>query len=98
MRILLLNYEFPPLGGGAGTASAQVAAHLVRHGAEVVVLTSHFRGPPREERRDGYKIYRVPVMRGTIDRCSVPEMGAYMVGSALPAVRLARKFKPDVMH
>ena len=25
MRILLLNYEFPPLGGGAATASAQIA-------------------------------------------------------------------------
>jgi glycosyltransferase involved in cell wall biosynthesis len=98
MRILLLNYEFPPLGGGAGTASAQIAANLVRHGAEVAVLTSHFRGLPRQERRDGYTIYRVPVMRGTIDRCSVPEMGVYMLGSALPAVRLARKFKPDVIH
>ena len=98
MRILLLNYEFPPLGGGAATASAQIAAHMAGRGAEVAVLTSHFRGLPRRERRDGYTIYRVPVMRGKIDRCSVPEMGAFVLGSALPAVRLARRFKPDVMH
>ncbi|HET9494391.1 MAG TPA: glycosyltransferase [Chloroflexia bacterium] len=98
MRILLLNYEFPPLGGGAATASAQIAAHMARRGAEVAVLTSHFRGLPRRERRDGYTIYRVPVMRGKIDRCSVPEMGTFVLGSALPAVRLVRRFKPDVIH
>ena len=47
MRILLLNYEFPPLGGGAATASAQIARHLAGRGVEVAVLTSHFRGLER---------------------------------------------------
>ncbi|MBF6612636.1 MAG: glycosyltransferase family 4 protein [Chloroflexi bacterium] len=98
IRILLLNYEFPPLGGGAATASAEIARHLVRRGVEVAVLTSHFKGLPRKEERDGYTIYRVPAMRRNIDRCSVPEMAAYIAGAALPALRLASSFKPDLMH
>jgi len=98
MRILLLNYEFPPVGGGAATASAQIARHLARRGVQVVVLTSHFRGLPRREPRDGYLVYRVPAGRRHIDRCSVPEMGAYMLGAAGPALRLARAFRPDLMH
>ena len=98
MRILLLNYEFPPVGGGAATASAQIARHLARRGVQVVVLTSHFRGLPRREPRDGYLVYRVPAGRRHIDRCSVPEMGAYMLGAAGPALRLARVFRPDLMH
>ena len=98
MRILLLNYEFPPVGGGAGNVSAQIARHLVRRGAEVVVLTSHFEGLAREEQRDGYTIHRVSALRGRIDRCSVPEMGAYVASAALPALRLARQFRPDLMH
>jgi glycosyltransferase involved in cell wall biosynthesis len=98
MRILLLNYEFPPVGGGAATASAQIARHLARRGVQVVVLTSQFRGLPRREPRDGYLVYRVPAGRRHIDRCSVPEMGAYMLGAAAPALRLARAFRPDLMH
>ena len=69
MRILLLNYEFAPLGGGAATASSQIARHMAARGVEVAVLTSHFKGLARKERRDGYTIYRVPVMRRNIDRC-----------------------------
>jgi glycosyltransferase involved in cell wall biosynthesis len=98
MRILLLNYEFPPIGGGAATASAQIARHLARRGMQVVVLTSQFRGLPRREQRDGYLVYRVPALRRHIDRCSVPEMGAYMLGAAGPALHLARAFRPDLMH
>lgn len=98
MRVLLLNYEFPPLGGGAATASAQIAAHMAARGVEVAVLTSHMKGLPRKERKDGYTIYRVPVMRKRMDRCSLPEMGVFIAGAIIPALRLARRFKPDVMH
>jgi glycosyltransferase involved in cell wall biosynthesis len=98
MRILVLNYEFPPLGGGAGNVTAQITRHLVRNGAEVVVLTSHFKGLPRVEQRDGYTIHRVPAMRRRLDRCSVPEMGAYVLGAIGPALKLASSFRPDLMH
>src|SRR5205823_13279396 len=98
MRILLLNYEFPPLGGGAATAASQIARNLAKRGGEVVVLTSHFKGLAHKERRDGYTIYRVNAMRRHIDRCSMPEMGGYILGSALPALRLASSFRPDLMH
>ena len=98
MRVLLLNYKFPPIGGGAATASAQIAAHMVRQGAEVAVLTSHVHALPRREQKDGYTIHRVPVMRKRADRCSLPEMGAFIAGATLPALKLAGDFRPDVMH
>jgi len=28
MRVLLINYELPPLGAGAGNATANIARHL----------------------------------------------------------------------
>src|SRR5205809_7892851 len=97
MRVLLLNYEFPPLGGGAATASAQIARHMAAQGVEVAVLTSHFKGLPRRERKDGYVVYRVPVMRRYLDRCSMPEMGTFVLSAVIPALRLAGSFKPDLM-
>ncbi|MFN2433741.1 MAG: glycosyltransferase, partial [Gemmatimonadota bacterium] len=40
MRVLLLNYEYPPLGGGAGVATAALAARLSDEGHDVDVVTS----------------------------------------------------------
>jgi glycosyltransferase involved in cell wall biosynthesis len=37
---LLINYEYPPLGGGAATASKSLAVALTRRGNRVIVLTS----------------------------------------------------------
>jgi len=40
MHILLLNYEFPPAGGGAGFATYNIGRELVKMGVKVDVLTS----------------------------------------------------------
>lgn len=98
MRILIINYEFPPLGGGAGNVSAYIARHTVARGAEVVVLTAHYKGLPRYEVIDGYQIHRVPALRRSVYRCTVPEMFSFVANSIIPSWRLARQFKPDLIH
>ena len=40
MRILIVNYEFPPIGAGGGKASQKVAEKLVEMGHTVRVLTA----------------------------------------------------------
>jgi glycosyltransferase involved in cell wall biosynthesis len=40
MRILIINYEFPPLGAGGGKASQKIAACLVEMGHHVRIITS----------------------------------------------------------
>jgi hypothetical protein len=40
MRILIINYEFPPIGAGGGKASQKIAASLVELGHTVRVITS----------------------------------------------------------
>lgn len=40
MRILIINYEFPPIGAGGGKASQKIAASLVDLGHTVQVITS----------------------------------------------------------
>lgn len=45
MRVLLLNYEFPPLGGGAGNATQELVRALGSvHDVEFVVVTSSLAG------------------------------------------------------
>lgn len=54
MRILILNHEFPPVGGGAATARREIAVRIVGRGHRVSVLT----GPRSQfqfEPSDGWK-------------------------------------------
>jgi glycosyltransferase involved in cell wall biosynthesis len=98
LKILVLCYEYPPVGGGGGRVAAQVAAGLVRRGHEVKVHTAGLRHLPAREVRDGVEILRAESFRRSEDTCSVPEMALYILTNVLPALRLARRWKPDVIH
>jgi len=98
MHILVINYEFPPLGGGAGNVAAYIARHVADQGAKVAVLTSHFKGLPRQEFIDGYEVHRVPVLRRHVYKCSIYEMFSFVANSIIPSWRLAQRFCPDLVH
>lgn len=66
MRILLINYEFPPLGGGAGIASYEIARGLGTLGHHLEILTSGFPTLPHFEEHDHLTIHRVPVGRSQV--------------------------------
>ncbi len=96
LRVLFINYELPPIGGGGGNATANIARHLAASGVDVHVLTARYRGLPVREKRDGYTIHRVPAIRRRPDRCSPAEMLSFTLGGLTPAVAVARRWKPDV--
>lgn len=98
MRILVLNYEFPPVGGGGGRASAALCAALARRGHELRVITSRAPDLAPEERLEGYRVTRVFTGRRSRYRASFASMAGYVVGALIPALRLARSWKPDVIH
>jgi len=95
-RLLLINYEYPPLGGGAGNATAHLAREFSLLGAEVMVLTSGFRGLPGQEISGSLAVKRIPTFRRRVDRCTPFEMLTFMMSATLAALRLARRWRPDV--
>ncbi|WP_431857281.1 glycosyltransferase [Azospirillum sp.] len=95
-RLLLINYEYPPLGGGAANATANTARELARMGVAVCVVTSAFAGlPARETTADGVVIRRIPTLRRRRDRSSVVEMLAFLASSLLFTPAIARRWRPD---
>ena len=56
MKILLLNYEFPPIGGGAGIATFCLAEALAGFGHDVDVLTSGLLGDRPIEKIRGLNV------------------------------------------
>ncbi len=96
MRILAVNYEYPPLGGGAGNATAHIGRELAALGADVTVMTSAFSGLPKYESFDGLTIRRVPVIRRRPDRCTPPEMMTFLGSALTAALRLSKHIRPEV--
>jgi glycosyltransferase involved in cell wall biosynthesis len=98
VKILVLNYEFPPVGGGGGRACADLCQALAARGHEIKVLTSHAKGLARQENLDGYHLQRVLTGRRSYSRASLVSMAAYVLGGVLPALSILKRWKPEIMH
>ena len=98
MNLLIINYEFPPIGGGGGIATYYIARELCRKGHQVTVLTSHFRELRWYEEIEHIRVYRVPVLRKRRDYCSVMEMATFILSSIPMLFYLALKNRYDLSH
>ncbi len=96
MKIFLLNSEYPPIGGGAGNASANIARLLAGAGHDLLLLTTHFDDLPRDETCDGVHILRVPALRRRPDRSNAVEQISFILAASFRAFRLVRRFRPEV--
>ena len=64
MNILVLNYEYPPRGGGAASVCRNLTEEMAKTGQRVTVVTMGFRGLPGYEKTGGgVEIYRLACMR-----------------------------------
>lgn len=87
MRILILNYEYPPLGGGAGVCTRFEAEGLAAKGHEVVVLTAWYKGEKELEANGNLKIVRLKSKRKHTYKSNPLEMMSW--------VKYAKKFTDD---
>ncbi len=107
MRILVLNYEYPPIGGGAAIATAALAQGLVERGVTVDVVTGGAR--TAAERRSTWlpvepldmatlTLYRVRSRRRGVHEAGMGDAASYLL-AALPLIRrLVRTHKYDAVH
>lgn len=98
MRLLLLNYEFPPMGGGASNATFNIALELVKLGHSVDVLTSRFGDQPSEEILQGIRVYRVTSWRHSIHNCGLRGAFSYVFFAFFRLRGLLKKNRYDLLH
>jgi glycogen(starch) synthase len=106
MRILVLNYEYPPLGGGAAVATAALVRELCSRGARVDVVTSASTMAERRtsasseelEEHGLLRLFRVRSWRVGLHQAGMVGAASYLC-YALPLVRrLIRTHRYDAIH
>ncbi len=106
MRVLLLNYEYPPYGGGAGVATEALARTLASSGVTVDVVTAGDESSRESVQvgkgtapQDGrLNVHRVRARRTSVHQAGMRDAASYLV-AAMPVVRrLVRAERYDAVH
>ncbi len=97
MRVLIVNYEFPPVGGGAGRASWHLCQELANTGICVDVVTSH------GDRNlyylmEGAHIHSLKVHRKSVHQTGIRGMSEFLIRAFFLIRRLVRENRYDLIH
>lgn len=98
MNILVLNYEYPPLGGGAAPVSRDISEQLAALGHTVTVVTMGFKGLPFCETQNNVKIYRLKCWRSKKASCMPWEQFTYIIAAKRFLRKELKKTKYDICH
>ena len=96
MKILVLNYEYPPLGGGAGVITKHISEGLARMGHEVTVITTWFKDLEEYEETDNLKIIRLRAKRKHCYKSSVFEMRSWIRESKCFLTKYFLEYTSDI--
>lgn len=98
MNILSLNYEYPPLGGGAGVVTKELNSQLAAKGMMITTVTSHYSGLKKYQKQNKHILIRLPVLRYHQGFSNTFEKMGYIFAGFLYAGLLVRKYNPDIVH
>ena len=99
-KILVLNYEFPPLGGGASPVSYELALKLSETGDfDIDVVTMGYKDLAKyEEVNKNFRIHRVKCWRSKKELCHPWEQATYLVSAWFKCKELLKNTKFDICH
>ena len=98
LKVLVLCYEWPPVGGGGGRVAEQIARGLARRGHEIHAMVAGIGRTTGTVVEEGVHVHRLRCPRSLPDTCPVHEMAAYLLWALIPALRLHRRVRFDAIH
>lgn len=98
LKILCVNYEYPPIGGGGASAARGLAESLVRSGHQVDCVTSRFQDLPEQDAVNGVSVHRVRCVRRNRHYTGLLELITQVLPSYRKALALTRAGNYDINH
>lgn len=98
MKLLLINNEFPPIGGGGSTVTKYAIRDLIRAGHEVTLITSQFKGLKSRENVDGAAVIRIPAVRRYKDYAAMWELVTFGVSALFYTLWYTKRNKVDLIQ
>jgi glycosyltransferase involved in cell wall biosynthesis len=98
MKILMLSYEFPPIGGGGGRVVEGLIRQLIDDGHAVDLVTMRWSAAATIARDPNLTVHKVPCLRFRPDRCGVFELATYVLSGLYVTRRLLRRRRFDAHH
>lgn len=92
MKLLLINYEYPPIGGGAATATCHIARELLQQGHQVAVLTANYQKLSGWADEEGIKVYRCWALRKSPSHSSLLEQFSFVVSAAVVLPKILKTY------
>lgn len=97
MRVLIINYEFPPIGGGAGRATWHLCQELAKIGFRVDVVTSQG-DTTFKYQLAGARIHSLPTHRKSIHQTGIKGMLEFLIRAFFILRKLLRKNNYALIH
>jgi L-malate glycosyltransferase len=99
IRLLVLNCEFPPIGGGAATATRHLLRELDAFPVKTTLVTAGTRGaPPIDELTPRCRVHYLPMGKADLHYWSNRELAWYAFAAARQVSALAREEEFDLCH
>ncbi len=97
-KLLVVCYEYPPLGGGGAKVVQGLCEELVRGQYEIDLVTMGFQDLPRLEEVGGVQIHRIPSVRSHISICHFWEMIPYILLAIPYTIKLVKRGNHRINH
>ena len=98
MKILVLNYEYPPIGAGAAPVCRDLAAGMAAEGQRVTVVTMGYRGLPERQQENGVEIIRLDCLRKHEHSCSPVEQLSFIIKAQSFLEKHLKTHSYDICH
>jgi glycosyltransferase involved in cell wall biosynthesis len=96
VHILLINYEYPPVGGGAGYASQQWVRHWLGEGHRVTLLTGACGDLPIADEHPSLRVTALAIGRRSPNQANLWNFLRFFLGGAWKIPGILRGGKVDV--
>jgi L-malate glycosyltransferase len=98
LKILVVNYEWPPIGGGGGRVSFEISKYI-KHRADLDVFTVAY--PYRNIypiHIKGVRTFAINCYRKSIHQIGISGVLSYLINSIIPFYKLIRRNQYDLIH